>query len=142
MPDRGFAEHARLLSEALSKGSGFGHLTSARLRKWWLPNQLGQHVLFVTTAGSLHVQRDGLYVRRSRYAEVEMLGEIPVMSMAVTLIEPARDLSLVDLVPMVDQAIAAGCPAGSILAAAHPRIPGAQRLRRAVALADPRSESW
>jgi hypothetical protein len=117
-------------------------VTSARLRDWWLPNQLGDHVLLATTRSDVHVQRAGLYVRRSRYAEVEPVNGLPIMTVAQTLVELARDLTLLDLVPMVDCALAAGASPDEILAAARPRAQGAITLRRAVGLADPRSESW
>ncbi len=143
-PERSFAETVRLTTAVLPRGSGFGHLTGARLRGWWLPNLLPPAAgpLFASTTSGLHVQREGLYVRRSDYTQVEDLAGVPVVTAAETLIELARDLSLVDLVPMVDCALAAGASAEDVLAAARPRSHGARALRRAVDLADPRSESW
>jgi hypothetical protein len=126
----------------LPRDSGFGNLTSAALRRWWMPNRLRPHVLLATTTSSVHVQRQGLYVRRSRHAEFDVLDGVPVVSAAHTLVELARDLSLVDLVPMVDCALRDGVPREDIFAAARPRVPGSRRLRRAVELADERSESW
>ena len=64
------------------------------------------------------------------------------MSAAQTLLELAGDLTLVDLVPMVDSALASGADPAEVLAAARPYARGAAMLRRAVRLADPRSESW
>jgi hypothetical protein len=58
------------------------------------------------------------------------------------LLELAQDLSLIDLVPLVDVALAQGSGRDDILGAARPRSRGARTLRRAVALADGRSESW
>jgi hypothetical protein len=139
---RSVPELARLTAPVLPKDSGFGHLTSARLRGWWLPNELGAHVLLATTRSGVHVQRQGLYVRRSRYAETEMIDGLPLMTAPQTLVELARDLTLVDLVPVVDCALAAGASPDEILAAVRPRARGAGTLRRAVGLADPRSESW
>ncbi len=128
---------------SLPRGCGFGHLTSAALRDWWLPNRIDPaSVLLAITTSGVHVQRHGLYVRRSVYTQVEDLGGLPVVSAAETLLELAQDLSLVDLVPLVDCAVRGGTPAADILAAARPRARGARVLRRAVALADPRSESW
>jgi hypothetical protein len=140
--ERSVPELARLTAPVLPRDSGFGHLTSAHLRGWWLPNELGDHVLLATTRSGVHVQRQGLYVRRSRYAEAETLDGIPLIAAAQTLVELARDLTLVDLVPMVDCALAAGTSRDEILAAIRPRARGAQTLRRAVGLADRRSESW
>ncbi|MDQ4006742.1 MAG: hypothetical protein M3211_01440, partial [Actinomycetota bacterium] len=135
-------EVAAALSGVLPRDSGFGHLTSAALRQWWLPNRLGPHVWLATTTSNVHVQRDGGYVRRSKYAEYDDLDGVPVVSAAQTLVELARDLTLVDLVPMVDCALRRGAKTDDILRAARPRVPGARRLRRAVDLADERSESW
>lgn len=141
-PGRTLLDRAAAMSAVLPPKSGYGHLTGAALREWWLPNRLGSHVMFATTAGSLHVQRRGLYVRRSTFASAGLVDGVPVMEPPVLLIELARDLSLVDLVPFVDQALAGGATEAEILAAAHPRVPGARRLRRALALADRKSESW
>ena len=71
-----------------------------------------------------------------------MVDGLALMTAAQTLVELARDLTLVDLVPIVDCALAAGTSPDEILAAAMPRARGARTLRRAVGLADPRSESW
>jgi hypothetical protein len=64
------------------------------------------------------------------------------MTAPQTLLELARDLTLVDLVPMVDCALARGTERSDVLAACRPKAYGAARLRRAVVLADERSESW
>ncbi|HEX2175955.1 MAG TPA: hypothetical protein VHG70_08580 [Nocardioidaceae bacterium] len=135
-------EMCSAMSSVLPRDSGFGSLTSAALRRWWRPNRLGRHVMLATTTSGVHVQRHGLYVRRSRHGEFEEIDGIPVVSAPQTLVELARDLSLVDLVPMVDCALRDGVKADDILAAARPRIPGTRRLRRAVDLSDERSESW
>lgn len=141
------AEHTSIQTAAavalvLPRDSGFGHLTSAALRGWWLPNRLPVHVLLATTRSGVHVQRTGLYVRRSRVAEFEDIRGIPCVTGAHMLVELARDLTLVDLVPIVDCAMRSGVTAEQVLAALTPRSQGAAALRRALALADPRSESW
>jgi len=141
-PGRPPIELARAVSEVLPRDSGFGHLTSSALRHWWLPNRLRAHVLLATTTSRVHVQRQGLYVRRSRFAELEDVDGVPLVSAPHTLVELARDLSLVDLVPIVDCALRDGADVDAILGAARPRVPGVLRLRRAVTLADDRSESW
>lgn len=140
--ERPLADLAQQTAKVLPVGSGFGHLTSARLREWWLPNQLPAHVLFASSSSGVHVQRAGVYVRRSHYADVEIVGGVPLMTAPETLIELARDLTLVDLVPMVDCALARGATCDEILAAARPRSRGSVTLRQAVRLADGRSESW
>lgn len=96
-----------------------------------------------TTTSRVHVQRNGLYVRRSCFGEFERsVDGICVSTAPQTLIELAADLSLVDLVPMVDCALRDGADPTQIVAAARPRLTGSGRLRRAVELADPQSESW
>ncbi len=135
-------EIARAMSTVLPRDSGFGHLTSAALRGWWMPHLLPDHVLLATTTSGVHVQRHGLYVRRSRRAEYESVGDVRCVTAAHALVELARDLTLVDLVPMLDCALAGGESPDAILAAATPRTRGVATLRRALALADPRSESW
>lgn len=143
--DRPLAEVLRATAQLLPAGGGFGHLTSAELRDWWLPNRLphwSSRVLFASTDRDIHRQRHGMYVRRSAHTAVEAVDGIPVMTAAETLVDLARDLSLVDLVPMVDRALALGASADAIRAAAAPRRPGSRNLTRALALSDPRSESW
>jgi len=140
--ERSPAADAALLVDVLPRDSGFGHLTSAMLRSWWLPLHLPAHVVFATTSSGVHVQRRGLYVRRSRFAEVEVVDGLPLMSAPQTLVELARDLTLVDLVPVVDCALSAGADPADIEAAARPALRGARTLRRALQLADARSESW
>jgi hypothetical protein len=142
VPERTPIELARALVGVLPRDSAFGHLFSARLRGWWMPNRLGPHVALATTTSDVHVQRQGMYVRRSRYGEFEAIDGVRVSTAPQTLVELARDLAVVDLVPMVDRALREGASPSAIQAAARPRMPGARRLRRALALADPRSESW
>jgi len=140
--DRPLIDRAGAFAHVLPRDSGFGHLSAAQLRGWWLPHLTASPVLFASTSSDVHVQRPGLYVRRSRLTELERLGDLPLTTPAQTLVELARDLTLVDLVPMVDCAVAAGTAAEAILAAAQPGCRGRRVLQRAVALADPRSESW
>ena len=144
-PARDLAELVRLVTDVLPADSGFGHLTSAELRGWWLPNRLPSvhpDLLMASTRSKVHVQRRGLYVRRSDYAGAQRLHGIAVMTAGETLVELARDLSLVDLVPMVDCALAGGASTEDLQAVCRPRTRGVTTLRRAIELADPRSESW
>jgi hypothetical protein len=142
VPERSSDDVVRAIARVLPRDSGLGHLTSAALRRWWLPHRLRPHVVMATTGSLVHVQRRGVYVRRSKFAESQDIDGVPVVSPAQTLVELARDLSLVDLVPMVDCALRDGTDVDAILEAARPRVPGSRRLRQAVALADERSESW
>jgi hypothetical protein len=93
-PKRSRLEHARALTPALPRESGFGHLTAAGLRGWWLPHRLGSHVWLATTTSAVHIQRRGLYVRRSRLAEFDDLDGVPVVSAAQTLVDLAREQAL------------------------------------------------
>jgi hypothetical protein len=130
------------LAQVLPRDSTFGHLTAAAARRWWLPNLLPAHVVLASTRSGVHVQRTGVYVRRSRYLEIEEVDGVPLADAATTLLELARDLTLVDLVPMVDRALAEGGDPAKLVAACRPGTRGATTLRRAIALGDPRSESW
>lgn len=141
-PERSCTDLAADLRLVLPRDSGFGHLTNAALRGWWMPNQLGPHVSMATTTSRVHVQRRGLYVRRSDHAVFDEIAGIPSLRAEPTLVELARDLCLVDLVPMVDRALADGAEPEEILAAAQVRAPGTRTLRAAVGVADERSESW
>jgi hypothetical protein len=142
-PMRTLEERARLMAPLLPRDSGFGHLTSAALRGWWLPLGLDMPgLMFASTTAGVHIQRHGLYVRRSAYTTFEDVDGLPLVSPQETLVELAKDLTLVNLVPMVDCALAAGASPIAILSAARRRAKGAARLRRAVMLSDPRSESW
>jgi hypothetical protein len=130
------------LAQVLPSGSGFGHLTAVSARGWWLPNRLPRHVVFASTRSGVHVQRSGMYVRRSRLLELEHVRGLPMASAPTLLVELARDLTLVDLVPMVDCALAGGATVEQLRAACRRRTRGVVTLRRAIELGDPRSESW
>ena len=132
----------RHLARVLPKDSAFGHLTNAAARGWWLPNRLPRHVIMASTRSGVHVQRFGMYVRRSAFLEFEERDGIPMATAATLLVELARDLTLVDLVPMVDCALADGASADELRAACRRRTRGVAALRRAIELGDPRSESW
>ena len=140
--ERSTTETATALSLILPRNSGFGHLTSAALRGWWMPNQLGGPFWLATTLSPVHVQRRGLYVRRSRRATFETIDGVTCVTADHTLVELARDLTLIDLVPMVDCALRLGTTEQDILAAASGGSRGCLTLRKAVAFADSRSESW
>ncbi len=130
------------LQLVLPPQAGFGHLTGARVRGWWLPELPDRLPMLATSRHDLHVQRSGVYVRRSPATRFESRYGLTLVSAPDTLLELARDLSLIDLVPIVDSAMRFDkCTADDILHAARPRVPGVRNLRRAVSLADPRSES-
>ncbi len=135
--------HASALARVLPADAAFGHVTGAALRGWplpWLPDGLP---LFASTGGQLHVQRNGSYVRRVPFGPPDTVGALPVVGVAHHLVDLARDLELVDLVPVVDAALRSSeLTAADVLGGLRPRMHGLPRLRRALALADPRSESF
>jgi hypothetical protein len=142
---RTLAELSAMVAGVLPRDSAFGHLTSAELRGWWLPLGLTPgcaDLLLASTTSNVHVQRRGLYVRRSAYTEIQEINGIPIASAPITLLELAADLTLVDLVPIVDCALRNDTTAEEIDAVSRLRSRGSRTLRRALALSDPRSESW
>ena len=131
------------VSRVLPADAAAGHLTSAALRGWWLPMLPGGVPLFATTATGTHVQRPGVYVRRSPRSTVETVNGVRVVTAASTVHELARDLAPLDLVPVIESAARVdGCQPAEVLRLAPPRMRGLVALRTATALADPRSESW
>ncbi|MBF0689725.1 MAG: hypothetical protein IR158_18385 [Cellulomonas sp.] len=66
---------------------------------------------------------------------------VRVATPATALLACARDLGLLDLVVLVDSALRGGCAADEIAEVVGQRGRGAPLLRRALGLADPRSES-
>ena len=130
------------IRKVLPEDGAAGHLTGASLRGWWLPTLPLDVPLFATTATTTHVQRPGVYVRRSPRTPTKIVNGTRVVTAAATVHELARDLSVLDLVPVIESAaIVSGCPPGEVLATAPTRLRGIVKLRAAVPLADPRTES-
>ena len=122
----------------------FGHLTSARFRGWWLPPLPADLPVFVaqhrrhpaSERPELRVTRHPVEPVWTEIDGVRLLGE------ADTLLACARDLSLLDLVVLVDCALhRKEVTSAELVAVAGPRRRGAPRLRAALGLADSRSES-
>jgi hypothetical protein len=132
---------AAAFEAVLPRQSGYGHVTAAALRGWWLPWLPVDLPLLATTTSGVHVQRPGLYVRRSLHTSMVQSQPMSLVDPASCLLEMAVDLALVDMVPLVDIALRTGCTVDEIRAAAWPGRRGARTLRRALALSDPRSES-
>jgi very-short-patch-repair endonuclease len=132
---------AAAFEAVLPRQSGYGHVTAAALRGWWLPWLPVDLPLLATTTSGVHVQRSGLYVRRSLHTSMVQTQPMSLVDPASCLLEMAVDLALVDMVPLVDIALRTGCTVDEIRAAAWPGRRGARTLRRALALSDPRSES-
>lgn len=123
--------------------AAFSHLTAAALHGWWLPElPTGHPVLVDQPLAASRSRRTGLRVTRTVHpVPVQRLDGLRVATPAHTLLACARDLGLLDLVVLVDCALRAGCTTEEVAAAAGGRQRGAPRLRRALGLADRRSES-
>lgn len=126
----------------LPPGAVFTHLTAAQVRGWWLPEQVGHPAFAAVGIGERYPQRRGLAVIRQRMPPVfELVSGLRVATPPETLLAAALDLAVLDLVPLLDSALRQqSCTRDELLALARGRR-GAGRLRTALALTDPRSES-
>jgi hypothetical protein len=122
----------------------FTHVTAADLCGWWLPKLPRFVPVFAASALDGNVpRRAGLICSRlARSAQTGSVYGLPVDSPYEILLRAARDLSLIDLVVMVDSALRFGhVEADKLDEYCHSGRPGSRRLRHAVVLSDPRSES-
>jgi len=130
--------------QALPASGCFTHLTSAALRGWWLPPLPGDLPVFAAIGrDDVRPKRPGVRTTRHPLAPpaVELDG-LRVATATGTLLACAADLGLLDLVVLLDAALAAGaCTVQEVSQAAARRRRGAPRLRLALTLADARSES-
>ena len=135
----------RGLQLVLPPDAVFSHLTAAALRGWWLPVLPAQPPLIATAGrGTPHRNRRGVFVRRCclNPGQRTVLDGIRIATAEWTLVELAEHLSLVDLVVVMDAALSLGdIDPVSLARAIVPHRPGVRRIRRALQLADPRSES-
>lgn len=131
----------------LPKEAVFTHVTAAGLAGWWLP-RLPEYVpIFAASSqDSGRPRRPGLICSRLVDHEGRRpwpVHDVPLDAPAEILLRAARDLALLDMVPLVDSALRCGhtdraeldelCGSGR---------PGVRRLGDAVRLADERSESF
>lgn len=122
----------------------FTALTSAALRGWWLPPvPAGAPVFMAMGLDDPRPIRVGVRTsRHTRPIAFECVGGVRAASVPETLLACARWVSLVDMVVLLDCALHLGeCTVREIEAVGRARRPGAASLRRALALADKRSES-
>jgi hypothetical protein len=132
----------------LPPGAVFTHVTAAALYGWWLP-QLPDYVpvFAATDLDGSRPRRPGLICSRlDRAAQVDAAPVVrhgqPVDLPEEVLLRAARDLAMLDLVPLVDSALRSGdTTADSLARFCATTRPGVRRLRLAASLADPRSES-
>lgn len=128
----------------LPDDAGFSHLTAARVHGLWLPPLPDDLPVFVSQhERHPRRRRPGLHViRHPEDPPCVDDQSVPVVDVAFTLLTCARDLSVLDLVVLIDAALQLELvTTGDIAAVAGLRRVGAPRLRRALSLADGRSES-
>jgi very-short-patch-repair endonuclease len=130
---------------ALPPKAVFSHYTMARLLRLWLPDLPSTLPTFATAPPhGTHIERHGLYVARSRTAAPGPPNRwgLPLAAVTTVLGQLAEDLSLLDLVVAIDSAThARHCSIAELERSIRPRQRGAPMLRRAIRLADSRSES-
>lgn len=130
---------------ALPNVAVFSHLTAAALRDWRLPAMPSVPIIASTSAEAPHHDRRGVYVRRTDVpaGHRQLLGGIRIASPEWTIVELAEDLSLIDLVAVIDGVVQAGeTTIERLLGSIVPGRRGAKKLRNALPLVDGRSESW
>jgi hypothetical protein len=128
----------------LPNSAVFTGLTVARTRGWWLPPLPEDLPIFVAIGpGGCHPNRAGLILSRHPVPPAcEVLGGLRLATPAEALLSCARVLGLLDLLVLTDAALHSGdCNATELREAAAQRRRGARLLRRALELADGRSES-
>lgn len=139
------AATCRAVAKILPSDAVFTHLTSARLRGWWLPLVDDFPLIACTGGDAPHHDRRGVYVRRCSIPpghRHEVLG-VAVASPEWTIVELAEQLALLDLVAVIDSALYLGdTTIDRIRATMRPGRRGVRVLRRALDLVDARSESW
>ncbi|MDQ1105811.1 very-short-patch-repair endonuclease [Nocardioides zeae] len=129
--------------QVLPRRACFTGLTAARLRGWWLP-ELPPVVPVFAAVGPRDgtVERRGLVVQRlTAPPPYELVDDLRVACPVETLRSAARWLGVLDLVVLVDGALAAGVPREVLDGAGECRRRGVGRLRTALALADAGAES-
>jgi hypothetical protein len=124
----------------------FTHVTAAALAGWWLPQMPAYVPVFAAMPRDSHrPRRPGLVCSRlDRGAASERLSHgLPVDTAEEVLLRAARDLALLDFVPMIESALRTGDATRSALEAlCETGRPGVRRLRLGSALAEVRSESY
>ncbi|WP_127481190.1 hypothetical protein [Nocardioides pantholopis] len=150
LADRGLAEEDEFLRDlrawqtVLPDGAVFSHVTGARLRGWATPALPEQVPVFAAVEGDRCVpRRFGLVCSRLvRASAPEQRRGLPVDSTCEILLRAARDLGTLDLVIMIDSALACGDldsrAMSEILASGRP---GVRMLRGAWELSSARCES-
>jgi very-short-patch-repair endonuclease len=139
------AATCRAIAMVLPDDAVFTHLTAAALRGWWLPMLDDLPIIACSDGDAPHHDRRGVYVRRCGIppGHRHRVRGAAIASPEWTIIELAEHLALLDLVAVIDSALHAGDTSiERIRAVMRPGRRGVRVLRRALDLADGRSESW
>lgn len=129
---------------ALPPTGRFTSLTAAEVRGWWLPPLPHDLPVFAAVERRHgHPQRRGLLVsRHEQVPEADVVGGLLLDRPADVILACARHLSQLDMVVLVDAALHLGhVTVAELEEVAATRRRGTPMLRRALALADGRSES-
>ncbi|HYJ66991.1 MAG TPA: hypothetical protein VEX15_04950 [Nocardioidaceae bacterium] len=137
---------ARAVQRVLPAAAVWSHHTAAALRGWSLPSLPPGLPLFASLPGrGTHLYRRGVYVARTDEAvcEPEVRDGLRLAAAPAILAQLAQDLSLLDLIAVVDSALHCGdATIKEIEESLRPYQRGGPMLRRALAYADGRAESW
>lgn len=139
------ASTCRAVAAVLPADAVFTHVTSALLRGWWMPLADSFPIVACTNGETTHHDRRGVYVRRCDIpaGHRHRMGDIAVASPEWTIVELAEHLALLDLVAVIDCALhLKHTTIAAIQATMRKGRRGVKVLRRAIELADGRSESW
>lgn len=131
-------------STILRPTAAFTHLTSALVRGWWLPPLPEPLPVWLALICPQNPpQRSGLIVSRHRaIPPSEVIDGVRVTAVGETLLACARDLGLIDLVVLLDCVLHLRLvDRDELQRVANQHRRGAPALRRALMLADGRSES-
>ncbi len=139
------ASTCRAVAQVLPDDAVFTHVTSARLREWWMPMGDAFPLVACTDGETTHHDRRGVFVRRCDIppGHRQRLGDVAVASPEWTIVELSEHLALLDLVAVIDGALHLGhTTIDDVRATMRKGRRGVRVLRRALDLADGRSESW
>jgi hypothetical protein len=142
-PFEEFLRDLRAILLVLPVDAVFTHVTAARLLGWQLPALPEQVPYFAAVRCDQRPRRPGLICSRLTGATTPGNARgLPIDTAEEILLRCARDLSVLDLVIMIDSALRLGHldPARMRALLATSR-PGVVRLRKAWALADAKAES-
>lgn len=122
----------------------FTHITSAKLRNWWLPFIPDSPIVACTQSEAPHHNRRGAFVRRCDIPPGHRMAinGIAMASAEWTIVELAEHFGLIDLVIVIDCALHRNdTTVEAIRATMRKGRRGVRVLRRALELCDGRSES-